>query len=448
MNSSGCFVMGEALSLSMRRILVALVMLCLWQTSVGRAQERQHDSIVAIVDGTPITARQLESAITMTLLSEGGTDDDTQRRQARARVLNQLILDVLKEQEGARQRLHPTQSSIEEALRNIERQNGVAEGGFREFMSDKGMPVESVLSRIRADLYWDNLVRYKLARDVFISEQDVDDELERFEYLRDKHNYALHELFLPHEGRDHNEAYQRMRRLRAEMLSTPQIFGNFVNGVIRHSNLPSGSVGGHLGWTLIESLPHEARYQIAQLKIGEISEPIVTTDGVHLYYLRDKRMFSEETKRTISLRRFVVNEQERMLDDDEYAEAVAVLQKLLLTDRFCDKKASEVTSFFTEEAVPLMVEDFGSFNEGDIVQGLQGILLQTMTGEVTPALRDDDGTFFIQVCQRGVNYVEFPSREFIRNGLFQQRLQQLADRYSQDLWSSAYIDIKDESLGL
>ena len=59
-----------------------------------------------------------------------------------------------------------------------------------------------------------------------------------------------------------------------------------------------------------------------------------------------------------------------------------------------------------------------------------------------------DGTFFIQVCQRGVNYVEFPSREFIRNGLFQQRLQQLADRYSQDLWSSAYIDIKDESLGL
>ena len=172
MNSSGCFVMGEALSLSMRRILVALVMLCLWQTSVGRAQERQHDSIVAIVDGTPITARQLESAITMTLLSEGGTDDDTQRRQARARVLNQLILDVLKEQEGARQRLHPTQSSIEEALRNIERQNGVAEGGFREFMSDKGMPVESVLSRIRADLYWDNLVRYKLARDVFISEQD------------------------------------------------------------------------------------------------------------------------------------------------------------------------------------------------------------------------------------------------------------------------------------
>ena len=97
---------------------------------------------------------------------------------------------------------------------------------------------------------------------------------------------------------------------------------------------------------MIESLPHEARYQIAQLKIGEISEPIVTTDGVHLYYLRDKRMFSEETKRTIALRRFVVNEQERMLDDDEYAEAVAVLQKLLLTDRFCDKKASEVTSFF------------------------------------------------------------------------------------------------------
>lgn len=448
MNYNGCFVIWEVLSLTMRRILAVLLMLCLWQADAAHTQERQHDSIVAIVDGTPITARQLESAITMTLLSEGGNDDETQRRQARARVLNQLILDVLKEQEGTRQRLHPTQASIEEALRNIEKQNGVAEGGFKEFMTDKGMPVEAVLSRIRADLYWDNLIRYKLARDVFISEQDVDDELERFEYLRDKHSYALHELFLPHEGRDHNETYQRIRKIRAEMLSTPQVFGNFVNGVIRHSNLPSGSVGGHLGWTLIESLPHEARYQIAQLKIGEISDPIVTTDGVHLYYVRDKRMFSDAAKRTIALRRFVVDEQERMLEDDEYAEAVAVLQKLLQTDRFCDQKASQVTSFFTEEAVPLMVEDFGSFNEGDIVQGLQGILLQTMTGEVTPALRDDEGTFFIQVCQRGVNYVEFPSREFIRNSLFQQRLQQLADRYSQDLWSSAYIDIKDESLGL
>lgn len=422
-------------------------LLCILLVTSVVADAQQHDEIVASVNGDIISLQEFEEFLTMSILSAGETNDADTRQNWRARALQELIVDKIKSQEGEKYQLTPPRAQIEGAMRNVEVKNGLKEGEFEEFMLDKGMPVARVLDHMRASLYWDNVVRYILARQISVSDVDVAQELERYQVGKGKTEYALYEIFIPYDDETEQskaKALAQAQELRAQIFATHQVFFNFIEAAGQYSQLPSASVGGNVGWTYLASLPVDMRESIKRLAIGEVSDVLATARGVFLYYLHDRRRVGDEQKRLLSLRRYALDESEDILSEEEFARAQKALGAWVLRDRFCALSETEAQKTLAQEGYEFIIEDIDDINEENIVAGLQGIISQTLTGELSFPLQDDDGSFFLQLCRRGTNHVVIPDKEQVRDFIFNSRLNQLAQRHLEDLLSRATIDIKEE----
>jgi parvulin-like peptidyl-prolyl isomerase len=82
-------------------------------------------------------------------------------------------------------------------------------------------------------------------------------------------------------------AKDRAANLRAEITSGKS---SFADAAKRHSDAPSRDAGGDIGW--IERrrpMPEDFSRAAFQLKKGEVSEPLVSTFGVHLIAVTDEK---------------------------------------------------------------------------------------------------------------------------------------------------------------
>lgn len=65
--------------------------------------------------------------------------------------------------------------------------------------------------------------------------------------------------------------------------------GDFQTLARLHSADPSGTRGGDLGWLYPGDVPPEMEQQLDKLSVGEISEPIRTPYGWHIFQVLDRR---------------------------------------------------------------------------------------------------------------------------------------------------------------
>jgi len=71
----------------------------------------------------------------------------------------------------------------------------------------------------------------------------------------------------------------------------------FENSAIIHSLSPTAKTGGELGWIKTSSLSDKIKEEIKDLKIGEITKPIVIPGGFLLLKIQNKRI----TKKNLNI---------------------------------------------------------------------------------------------------------------------------------------------------
>jgi peptidyl-prolyl cis-trans isomerase SurA len=236
-------------------------------------------TVVAVVNGEPITALDVESRMKFIQLS-------TQKPAARPDVINELIDEKLKIKEGKRWGMELTDAEVDSMYANMASRMHQTPDQLTQNLQKGGVNPQSLKSRIRAEQVWQQLVRGRFSASLQLNDRDV--ELE----LQEKHQsgqpttateYTLRPiLFLvpPGQASAVDAKRKEAEGLRArfkncqEGLPTARATGAVVRDqVIRNS----GDLNPELQ-KILDAVP-----------VGQLTAPEVTRHGVEMWAICSKQ---------------------------------------------------------------------------------------------------------------------------------------------------------------
>ncbi len=245
------------------------------------------EGIIAIVNDDPISFTDVRARARMLLLSLGGAEPTPEQvQQLTSQALDQLIDEKLKLQEAAEYDLEVSDDEINNSLERLARQSGLTREGLTDTIMQAGINPVSLEDQTRADIAWQRIMNGLYGSRIRISDNQIQDQLNRLELAAEKDQYQLSEIFLfAPEIEMRDDAITAANSIREQILAGAP----FQLAAQRFSSAPTAATGGDMGWVTIEDLDEARAAEIALMSGPGLTEPIQVDDGVYIMLLRNKR---------------------------------------------------------------------------------------------------------------------------------------------------------------
>jgi len=206
-----------------------------------------------------------------------------------------LIDDQLKIARAKTYGLQVTQQQVDAAFTNMAKRQGISAKQFAEFLTRAGVAPEAVKARIKAELTWAQLVRGKFGPSLQISEADVANALRERNEANAATNigyiYTLYPITIVVQSGS-SEAVMAGKRREAENLRSR--FTSCKQGLALARALRDVAVREPISRASAD-LPKGTRDVLANLPIGHLTTPDVTSLGLQMFALCDKKETSQES---------------------------------------------------------------------------------------------------------------------------------------------------------
>jgi peptidyl-prolyl cis-trans isomerase SurA len=259
--------------------------------------------IVAVVNGEPITATDVAQRTKLIQLS-------THKAPGRQEVMDELIEDKLKVQLSKRYVAEIPKREIEGAFVSIARRAGLTPQQFTQALTQGGISVEALKTRIHADFVWNQIIRGKFQGSLQIGEKDV------FAALRSKNKedvagaeYTLRPIvFLVSRGAA--AAAFEARKREAEGLRGR--FQSCDDGVRLAMGLPDVAVR-ELIRRQSADVAAPQREILEKTAIGRLTPPEITLQGVEMFAVCNRQASTSDTPSRREVREEMFNEKYQAL---------------------------------------------------------------------------------------------------------------------------------------
>ncbi|MCW5750926.1 MAG: peptidylprolyl isomerase [Alphaproteobacteria bacterium] len=409
--------------------LLALAFLGLQPTGSARAQDIQR--IAAIINDEVISAQDLEQRIDVAVILSGLENTAETRRRIRDQVLRAIITERLQMQEAARLKIPVTQDEMNRAIAVVERQNRIPPGAFEESLRAQGIPVQSVVAQIRAEVAWSKVVRRRVLPTINISDEEIDAALLRHRQTQNQPEYLVSEIFLAVDSVQQEEEIRRTAIRLAELVRAEQNFSAIAR---QFSQGATASQGGDIGWVQPGVLAEEVDAVLPRLAPGQVSDPIRTTGGYYIIALRNRRSQGEAAADpTVTLRQIALP-----------LPAQATQQDLQALWNLAAEIAGATRGCGEFERVAREVRSAGQFDLGRVpLSALSPQARQLIeplpVGQASQPVRAENAVLVYMVCDRTEGGI---GREEIREQLLQRRVELQARRILRDLRRDAVVEFR------
>jgi peptidyl-prolyl cis-trans isomerase SurA len=412
---------GRMVALAMAGVLLAMPAAAL---DVQRIAATVNDEVISLYD--------VEQRLRLIVASTQARYSEDALQRLREQVLRTLIDERLKLQESRRVEITVERAEIQEVLEDIAMRNNMRVGQIKDQLAQDGIEMATLERQIEADLAWQRLVQARFAPRVSVTEDEVNNVLERMRANADQPQYHLSEIFLPVDSPERDEEVRRQAMQILEQMgqgaSFPALAANF-------SQSASASAAGDIGWVRDSELPQEIAEALRQLRPGQISLPIRTVAGYYIMALRDRRISEahDDSEVTMTLKQVVVP---LVADDEEtFQRAGALAYQISEGIPGCD-----AVNDLPRQIPVLRVGDIGTVSLHDLSERFAAAVRPLMPGEATEPLPSPSGFHVLVVCDRQGDRVSLPSRDEIEDRLLNQQINVMARRWLRDLRRDATIE--------
>ncbi len=413
------------------RLVLAVAVLA-WPATTS-AQEAER--IAAVVNDDIISSFDLAARVELVVRTTGLPDDQETRDRIRPQVLRTLIDERLELQEAARLGVEIKESDVEEALRYLERQNGIPEGKMLEALAARGVAPETLTAQIEAQLKWSRIVQARLRQTLTIADAEVDELIARIEASRGKPEIRLAEIYLAGDDPSREAETVAVAHRLIEDIRGGADFGALARQV---SQTASAASDGDLGWTLEDQLDDEVRVAVQGAPDGAVVGPVATRGGQAVIMVVGRRRALEPDPGAttfdlalvaLPLPTVTTAEQEQ----EQLVRAEQVRQRI--TGCADAEAAAQATPTARYRAL-------GKIVLRGIVPELRAVLADLQVGQTSRPVVAGGIVNVLVVCDRVDAEARLPTRDEARDTLFGQRLDLLARGYLRDLRRRAFIDVR------
>ena len=425
----------------MRRF-VFRILVCILIAVPGFSRAQNTLRIAAVVNDQIISIYDLNMRLTLVILFSGLQNSQETRIRLEPQVLRTMVDDELKRQEAKRLGLVITDKEVEKIILNLETSNKISKGGMEKQLAKRKVDMSVFYNQIRAELSWKELVNGRYGRSILISDEEIEEVLIKSINNEGKPEYLISEIFLPVDNPENEGEITAMANRLIEQIRNG---ANFAKLAKNFSKSPSADKGGNLGWNRTGQLDQELDSALAQLRPGQLSQPIRTLDGFYILALKDQRTarkFGQPDPGSVT-----VNLQQLFIplakdaDATVIDEAMNMARQIGQRTRNCkelEQAAVKIGSQISGNLGDIKISALGNQQKG-LIRGLPPL-------KASEPMRTPSGIMVLMVCRR--DEVKVPElnrdaqRDRIATDLRDEQLSILAQQYLRELRRNAFMEIR------
>jgi len=195
---------------------------------------------------------------------------------------NSLIREKIKEIEILKnyKKLDLDEKYLDQIMNNYSKKMGFENvKKFRKNIEINGLDFETIQNKIKIELYWNQFIVKKFLKDVKIDKKKIKEELAK--------NLTQKELLLSEIvfNIDNKNNLEKKFELIQKDIKTK----GFSNAALIHGISDTANNGGKLGWIKLSSLNTKIKNEIKDIKVGNITNPIVVPGGFLILKIVDQK---------------------------------------------------------------------------------------------------------------------------------------------------------------
>jgi peptidyl-prolyl cis-trans isomerase C len=272
------------------------------KTSTELSQEILDNS-AAIVNGNPIPMSEMDTALRNIAMQSGMGVDQSEALAAKfgQRIIDQLISGELLYQEGEKTGYEASTEKIDEAFNDL-LSRYETEDAFKEEMSKRGFTEITLRENMKKQITIQDFIEGAIVPSIEIADEEVkkiyNDNPDMF--TTPEEIQASHILINVSEGDAQEKKDEALDRIRKIAAIAREDGADFAQLARDNSEGPSASNGGDLGFFGRGRMVPAFEKAAFALKVGDVSDPVLTQFGYHVIKLMDKKgggtVTFEETK--------------------------------------------------------------------------------------------------------------------------------------------------------
>ncbi|MFT4090713.1 MAG: peptidylprolyl isomerase [Asticcacaulis sp.] len=429
-------VPSSARKAGLRAGVAALIVSCslgmpaaIAQQSPVATQPVIGEGIIATVNDRLISSYDLRQRMLLLIVTSGVQVTQQNYQSFQQQALRNLIDERLELQEMERWELEVSDAEIDEEIARMAAQSGLTSPQLLEELQRVGVEPQTLRSQIKAEVGWNYLVNGRFRSKARVSKEQVDLFMARLTEKSQKPQYLVAEIYLDPTLLDGGMA-------EAEA-GANQLFDQIVQGAApfmsvarQFSHAPSAAEGGDAGWLVSGTIDPKIETTLQNMTPGQLTRPIVTEDGVYIYYLREKSEGNADTK--VRLRQAAIT-----LPADADESAVQAAQRALTTyksrNTSCDK---------LENSGQIRISDLGETPLSELRDDYANTLRPLKAGQITDPIRNNLNMNILYVCDKTLAGDNAPTRAQIEDKLMADKVAMLGRRYLRDIRSGATIEVR------
>ena len=157
---------------------------------------------------------------------------------------------------------------------------------FIKFLDTKKINHENLKEKLIIEAFWNQLIYIKFKNRIRIDKKSIEKDIINFYKSKDKkYEFDLSEIVIDIE--------KDISIKKKEILGYSEEFG-FGVAANKYSKSDTSKYGGKIGWIKSSRLTKKIKNQLSAIKIGEITDPIQTSNGYLFLKLNNKREIKEK----------------------------------------------------------------------------------------------------------------------------------------------------------
>ncbi len=426
----------------MKKFALTVIVACGLLLNPAAAVQTSLDRIVAIVDESVITERELANQIKLVKLDfKQSRREPPSEAVLQRQVLESLINDSLLLQEAKRRGIKITDSQLNQTMQRLARQNQMSLSEFRQALLADGLDYDKYRETVRREITITTLSRQYSQRNATISDAEVDDFIEQsgsdsasFEYLLSHILIALPDAAIP-------EEITAAQQTAADIMSRLDQGEEFDQLANTYSSGETALQGGDLGWRKKAQIPSLFTDQVLTMEPGDYAGPIRSPSGIHIVHLKQRRDLEQVLSQQTRSRHILIRPNELVSEEDARERLQEFRERILAGEDF----ARLARLYSVDYSSGSEGGDIGWMDPGATVKEYEAATDRLQEGELSEPFRSQFGWHLVEVTgRRTVDETEENKRKKIYSQLLQQKQREVFDLWKRRLRDEAYVVFPDK----
>lgn len=263
-----------------------------------------QNKIVVKIENEIITDYEIKNKIlTLLFMAKQELNQENINNQKK-QVLNQLINHKLKKIELSKYNYKKNQKQIDQYLNSISSNNSI---NLKKEFINKNLNYELFLEEIETHFKWQQLIYNTFQKKISIDEKNVEIQIENF--IKNKasiEEFRISEIEVPSND-------NKLNKEKILDLSKKIEEEGFENIALKYSSSITSPKKGDLGWVNAKYLSKNIYEILKNMKIGEVSNPIIKPDSILFLKLNNKRASKPESINKEELKKNLINQKKNEL---------------------------------------------------------------------------------------------------------------------------------------